>query len=105
MPLLLTYHLHDAHQTVRERRDPFVVAAQARLTNSIVIIAGRVGTRRSMAPRDLTRNDLAFSNSVLFALNQGSQNCDLRIAFPERALFIYEWDLDRRTGELAPLRC
>ena len=105
VPLLLPYHLYDAHQTIRERRDPFVVAARARLIDSVVIMAGRVGTRRSMDPRDLTRNDFAFSKPVLFAISQDFLNCQLRTAFPERELFIYEWDADKRTGQLAALRC
>jgi hypothetical protein len=105
VPLLLAYHLYDAQQTIQERRDPFVVAARARLTDSVVIMAGRVGTRRSMDPRDLTRNDFTFSKPVLFAISQDSQNCHLRTAFPERELFIYEWDANKGTGQLAALRC
>jgi hypothetical protein len=53
----------------------------------------------------LTRNDFAFSRPVLFAISQDVLNCQLRTAFPERELFIYEWDADKRTGQLAALRC
>jgi 4-amino-4-deoxy-L-arabinose transferase-like glycosyltransferase len=90
LPFLLVYHLYAAGATVRERQSPY--AAAAGLGPAVVLMAGRIGTRRSMDVRDLVRNDFAHANPVLFALDLGPDNCGLAAAYPGRALLRYEWN-------------
>ena len=58
-----------------------------------------------MDARDLTRNDFAYENRVLFALDQGVSTCETAAAFPGRALYRYTWNVETRQGELTPLHC
>ena len=49
--------------------DPYASVASAGLDRALVLIDGRVGTERSMAARDLTRNGIdAASRPVLYGL-------------------------------------
>lgn len=103
LPFLLAYHLYGAVETVRERRSPY--AAAAGHGPAVVLMAGRIGTRRSMDVRDLVRNDLAHANPVLFALDLGAANCGLATAYPGRALMRYEWSAAAGEGTLTRIAC
>ncbi len=105
VPVLMAVHLEAAGEIVRERQDPYVAADAARLDNAVVLLSGRIGTRRSIDARDLTRNDFAFKNRVLFALDLGAANCELAAAFPGRSLYRYSWNSAARQGQLTALRC
>jgi hypothetical protein len=83
-------HLEREHNVVLERQDVYAQAESAGLTNSIVIIAGDVGTIRPMPPRDLVRNGLRIGEqNVIYALDLGAQNESLRSQFPGRSLYRY----------------
>ncbi len=101
----MAVHLQAAAEIVRERQDPYVAAEAAGLDNAVVLLSGRIGTRRSMDARDLTRNDFAYKNRILFALDLGVSNCEVAAAFPGRSLYRYTWNSDARQGELTALRC
>jgi hypothetical protein len=105
LPGLLAYHLYAAGVTVRERRSPYSAAQAADLGPAVVVIAGRVGSRRSMDARDLIRNDFAHANPVLFARDLGSANCGLLRAFPGRTLLRYEWSTVAGHRTLQPIHC
>ena len=105
VPVLMAVHLEAAGGIVRERRAPYLAAAAARLDNAVVLLSGRIGTRRSIDARDLTRNDFAFKNRVLFALDLGVPTCEVAAAFPGRSLYRYSWNSRARQSELTPLRC
>lgn len=103
LPFLLVYHLYAAGDTVRERRSPYTAAAG--LGPAIVVMAGRIGTRRSMDVRDLVRNDFAHTNPVLFALDLGAANCGLAAAYPGRVLLRYQWSAVVGRSTLRRIHC
>jgi hypothetical protein len=86
--------------------DPFTRAAAANLPPSLVLIGGRVGTRRSMAALDLTRNGIDHTGRVLFGLDLGEDaHCSPAPHMPDRRTYLYVWDHARSVGLLAPLEC
>jgi hypothetical protein len=59
-----------------------------------------------MDARDLTRNGIDYSRSVLFALDRGhGENCRLATVLDGRTFYVYAWDRERRTGSFSLLRC
>jgi peptidoglycan/LPS O-acetylase OafA/YrhL len=105
LPVLFAYHLYAAGVTVRERRSPYSAAQAAGLGPAVIVIAGRIGSRRSMDARDLVRNDLAHANPILFARDLGSANCRLAAAYPGRTLLRYQWSAVAGHGALEPIPC
>lgn len=103
LPFLLAYHLFAAGQTVRERQSAYTAAAGA--GPAVVVMTGRIGTRRSMDVRDLVRNDFAHANPVLFALDLGAANCGLAAAYPGRALLRYHWSATAGQSTLRRIVC
>jgi hypothetical protein len=106
LPVLFVLHAMREHEVIRERTDPYTTVAEARLRNALVLIGGRIGTERSMDARDLTRNGLARTGSVLYALDLGQErSCFLSRQYPGRTPYVYTWDAARDDGELRPLVC
>jgi hypothetical protein len=104
--MLVFVHGWQARTIIRERSDPFTRVTAEGISNAVVLLGGRVGTTRSMDARDLTRNDLRYSNSVLFALDRGAEeNCRLARGMVHRSMYVYSWETARRRGRLTRLRC
>ena len=106
MPVALAVHAVVEHEVVRERQHPFALVAALGLDGALVLIAGRVGTRRSMAAEDLTRNPPDARARVLFGLDPGpDRRCAVAADVPGRAVYLYEWDAAARDGTLTALQC
>ena len=106
MPLSFAAHAVIERQVIRERMDPFTMAAAAGLQQALVLIGGRVGTRRSMAAFDLTRNDPGHQASVLYGLDLGeAESCAAAARVPGRTTYLYSWDWVAAHGSLQPLVC
>jgi hypothetical protein len=106
MPLSLAAHVFIEHRVIAERRDPYQIAAAAGLADALVLIGGRVGTTRSMGTLDFTRNGTSYDRSVLYGLDMGpEENCRAHDAYPDRALYLYSWDVVARRGVLTPVSC
>lgn len=106
MPIWFAVHAVIEHQVIAERTDPYKQVRDAGLTHALVLIGGRVGTRRSMAAMDLTRNGIDFSGEVLYGLDiSPADNCRLVARYPTRRPFLYVWDWLMRRGVLAPIVC
>ena len=69
MPIWFLTHAAVERQVIRERMDPYTMTAAAGLQDALVLIDGRVGTARSMAAMDLTRNAVGHQASVLYGLD------------------------------------
>lgn len=105
-PVALVAHGAIEERVVHERVDPFRTVREAGLENALVLIGGRVGTERSMAADDLTRNGTAFSGSVLYGLDiSPEENCRVASAYPDRAPYVYVWDRARGRGTLESVVC
>jgi hypothetical protein len=106
LPVIFAVHAWRMHTIIEERMDIYDRVADARLTHALVLVGGRVGTARSMAARDLTRNGIDGDGGVLYGLDRGpAENCALAAAHRGRAIYRYVWDRDRRRGELLAVRC
>jgi Dolichyl-phosphate-mannose-protein mannosyltransferase len=106
MPLAFTAHAVVERQVIRERMDPYRMAAAAGLQQALVLIGGRVGTARSMAAFDLTRNDLAHESSVLYGLDAGAPaHCAPGVRIAGRTTYLYAWNLATSRGVLRRLQC
>lgn len=106
MPVAFVVHAIVEREVIRERMHPFVRASALGLSGALVLVTGRVGTRRSMAAADLTRNDPALEGPVLFGLDPGpDQRCAVAARLPSRATYVYHWDTATSDGVLTALRC
>jgi hypothetical protein len=106
MPFSLAVHAVIERNVIRERMDPFTRAANANLPPALVLIGGRVGTSRSIAASDLTRNGIDHDGRVLFGLDLGEvEHCAPATRLPDRTTYLYVWDHARSIGRLQPLEC
>jgi hypothetical protein len=102
VPALL-YHAWVEHRVILERGEPYRLVAEARLTNAMIFLEGRIGATRSMDVRDLTRNGLDYSRPVWYVLDLGAENARLRRSAPAKAAYRYEYDRLTARGRLAGL--
>lgn len=106
MPAMFVIHVIVEGGAIRERMHPFVQASAAGLTGAIILIAGRVGSRRSMAAADLTRNAPLLDDPVLFAVDPGpGRRCAELSRVPNRTPYVYRWSAAAGSGTLVPIRC
>ena len=106
MPAWFMTHAAVERQVIRERMDPYTMAAAAGLHDALVLISGRVGTARSMAALDLTRNAVGHQASVLYGLDPGeAKRCAPTARVAGRTTYLYAWDRLASRGSLRPLVC
>ncbi len=106
MPAAFAAHAMIEKRVIVERMDPYARVAAAGPKRGVVLIEGRVGTRRSMAGADLTRNGIGQGGPVLYGLHLGeAASCAAAARFPDRPAYVYRWDRARAAGTLAPLAC
>jgi hypothetical protein len=105
-PISLAIHAEVEHAVIAERMDPFAQVAQKDLRDAVVLLGGRMGSRRSMAAVDLTRNGIDYDGTVLYGLALGDeQHCGRMRSLPGRQPYLYVWDHLEGVGILTPLRC
>jgi len=85
---------------VYERSDLYRVVEEGRVSQAIVFVATRTGTRWAMNAHDHTRNWGRYDGSVLFALDRGDDNVRLMDAYPGRACYRYSYDPVTARGRL-----
>jgi hypothetical protein len=107
LPLSFLTHAEIERRVIRERMDPFTRAEAAGLDQALVLIGGRVGSARSMAALDLTRNGIDHTGrAVLYGLDLGEEaHCGPEARLPNRATYLYVWDHRNHHGVLQPLTC
>jgi hypothetical protein len=106
MPVSFVVQARTEHQVIVERMDPFLQATAAGLRDALVLIGDRVGSARSIAPSDLTRNGIDHDGPVLYGLDQRDDRpCDWARRVPGRRPYLYVWDHANQRGALAPLAC
>jgi hypothetical protein len=95
------------HRTVNARMELYDLVAREGLSNAIVIVAASTGNVLLMGPKDLTRNGIDLSASVLYAVDRPAQYCALSHAFPGRAIYRFtrEENVGPGTLRLLQLRC
>ena len=106
MPVAFAAHAMIEKAVIVERMDPYARVAAAGLKRAVVLIEGRVGTRRSMAGYDLTRNGIDDGGPVLYGLQlDDAASCAAAARFPDRQAWVYRWDRARAAGTLSALAC
>ena len=106
MPVSFIRNAIIERHVIRERKDPFTQVAAADLPPALVLIGGRVGTARSMAALDLTRNGIGYDGRVLYGLDLGeAEHCAPATRLPGRTTYLYVWDHARAVGHLLPAVC
>ena len=105
LPLLFARAAIVERHVIEERMDPYTSVRRSGLERAVVFMGGRVGTSRSIAVEDLTRNGIDFSGSVLYGLGR-SVGEDCRVAASlGRAAYSYGWDWERATSTLTRMAC
>lgn len=106
MPLGFVAHAAVERQVILERSDPYRMAKAAGLKHALVLIGGRVGTARSMAAFDLTRNGFTNDGTVLYGLDRGvPAHCAPQARLAGRTTYLYAWDVAGSRGVLRRLHC
>jgi hypothetical protein len=105
LPISFVAHTTIERRVIEERMDPYKAAGEAGLRDTVVLMADRVGTERSIAAEDLTRNGIDYSGSILYGLDLGlAANCALAARLGRRA-YTYAWDHERGRRVFAPVAC
>lgn len=105
MPVTFAVHAVQERHVIEERMDPYTTAERAGLQNAVVFMWGRIGTSRSVAVEDLTRNGIDTSGPVLYALDQSPPvNCQVAAGLG-RTPYVYVWDWVRAKSSLSRLPC
>lgn len=106
MPVSFAVHAVIERQVIVERMDPFTQAERTKLRDALVLIYDRVGSARSIAAADLTRNGIDYQGPVLWGLYPaGDRPCDWTRQVPGRRPYSYVWDPAASKGTLTPLAC
>lgn len=106
LPVWVAVHAAIEHEVIDERTDLYRQVQDAGLTEALILIGGRVGSRRSMGARDLTRNGVDHAEPVLFGLARSpEEDCRLFARHPDRRAYLYAWDAEGARGTLTPAAC
>ncbi len=98
----LTYqHFMIEKQVVWERREPFRLVERNHIKNAIIFLGTGSGALRPMSIGDLTRNDIDFTNDVLYVWYRGKEDAALKAFYPQKSYYLYFYDPARKRGFLA----
>ena len=106
MPVAFLVHAAIERRVVKERMDPFTLVAAIGIHGALVLVTGRVGSARSMAAFDLTRNDPDLAADVIYGLDPGpGARCAPGARLAGRATYLYSWRAAEARGVLQPVAC
>ena len=95
---------HREHRIIEERQDIFTLSERAGLKNAVVLVSSHVSVTRPMPIGDLLRNDVDYSNSVLYARDLPGRNEELFSFYPDREFYRYERSPGHVEGTLVRIR-
>jgi hypothetical protein len=88
------------HRVIEDRLDVYRLAEKNKLHHAVVLIGSRVSVIRPMPIGDLTRNDVAFRNDVLYAFDIPGRNKELFAYYPQREFYRYVREPNNPRGRL-----
>ena len=91
------------HQVITQRNDLYAQVERLRPTNALVMLEQGTGAKRYMPVNDLTRNNIDFTDDVLYAESLGADNVRLYAHFADRAIWVYQREKGAPRGVLRPL--
>ncbi len=97
---LLIHRLRIERKVAWGRRDLYRLVEKDNIKNAIIFLKTGSGDIRQMPIRDLTRNDIDYSNSVLYVWDRGDDNKRLMEYYPKREYYTYLYDKNSRRGYL-----
>jgi hypothetical protein len=97
-------HCREERQAIWERREPYRLVEKGKINNAIIFLKTGSGRLKHMERRDLTRNELDFSNSVLYALDLGEENQKLMKYYPQKEYYQYFFDQNSGVGHLERIK-
>jgi hypothetical protein len=85
---------------VNQRQDIYDLVEKQKVANAVVLVTAPTSPIRPMPIGDLTRNDVAFKNSVIYAQEVPEWNTQLMNLYKGRTFYRYSRDVDHPKGHL-----
>jgi len=95
---------HREHMIVKERTDVYRLVAKANIQNAVIFVANGTSVRRPMPASDLTRNDIYYQASVLYAFDDAVSNNEVMKHFADRTFYRYVRRDEDPSGVLIKLK-
>ena len=102
--LQIPMHAKVEHEAIVERMDVYHQVEKQHITNAIIFLGSATGVLRPMGGGDLARNGINFEADVLYALDRGTKNSELKKYFPDKTFYIYSRPKNLKQGGLKPLK-
>ena len=81
-------------EMVDQRMEPYDLAAQAGISNAVVVLRASTPGTNHWEPRNLTRNGIALDRPVIYSLDPGARLGMLKAMFPARRFYAYDRQAD-----------
>jgi hypothetical protein len=92
------------HTVIEERLDVYRIVKQDNIDDAVIFLSSGTGAIRPMPSGDLTRNDIEFSNNVLYAIDHAHANESLMKYYKGRKFYKYVRVPGEKTGKLVRVR-
>lgn len=102
--LKMPYIMEREHRVVNERLDLYLKVKEAGIDNAVVLVTTHTGVIRPMPIRDLTRNNMDYTGSVIYAQDQKAGNELLMDYYSNRSFYKYVRDREKVEGWLIKVR-
>lgn len=89
---------------VDQRVDIYRQVSEQRISNAVILLSSGTSPLRPMPSGDLTRNDMRFSNDVLYAIDHIHANADLMRYYAGRRFYTYVREPDSVHGRITRIR-
>jgi hypothetical protein len=102
--LKMPYIMEREHRVVNERLDLYRKVEEAGIANAVVFVTTHTGVIRPMPVRDLTRNSMDYTGSIIYAEDLKQENERLMNYYPNRSFYKYIRDKEKAEGWLVKIR-
>lgn len=92
------------HQVVYERKDVYAQVQKKNIHNAVVLVSTHGGVIRPMPVGDLIRNDIYFTNDVLYAHDIPKCDSLLMNYYADRTFYRYVRDPEKVEGKLVKIK-
>lgn len=98
---MIPYHFTIERRVIWERMDPYRLVKKKNVRNAIVFLKSGAGQLRYMVAMDMARNDIGFTNDVLYAYDRGpEENKRLESYYKGKECWFYYYDRASGVGSL-----
>jgi hypothetical protein len=100
----LPFIAYREHKIIDERQNIYDLVEKKGIKNAVVLVSSPTSVIRPMPIGDLTRNDHAYKNDILYAINDERYNSTLMQYYKNRSFYKYIRKPDRNQGILIKIR-